>query len=366
MPEGEWRTRFQVERPDGTPVPGEQTPSARARERAPAGAGHARLHVGGRAAHDAVGHGNAAAGRRGGAARGLHALLGARPGVKATVRGCRGSLAAPGPDTVGYGGNTACLALVLADDTPLILDAGTGIRLLGLELARAFPRPIHILLTHLHLDHLEGLGLFAPIWMPTEGAAHLGAAVAGRQPGRADRPLLLAAALSGAALGGAGGVVCHDLPAEEFRLGSATVLAQPVTHRGPTVGVRVDDADRSLAYIPDHEPYLGLEPEEAEPGWLSGYAPPPRSARSSTTPSTRKPSTASGAASGTRASRTRSLFRAVNASQPHPLPPRPAALGRRARRAGHAGERAWADTRRPPQLARDGMQLDLDAPPSYW
>jgi ribonuclease BN (tRNA processing enzyme) len=190
--------------------------------------------------------------------------------VKATVRGCRGSLAAPGTGTVGYGGNTACLALVLADDTPLILDAGTGIRLLGLELARAFPRLIHILLTHLHLDHLEGLGLFAPIWMPgrsctSGGRRRRSPAWPSGSPATSRRRSFRCSSRR-----------CRrsrlpDLPAEEFRIGSATVLAQPVTHRGPTVGVRVDDADRSVAY-PRPRALLGLEPEEAEPGWLSGYA----------------------------------------------------------------------------------------------
>ena len=68
----------------------------------------------------------------------------------------------------------------------------------------------------------------------------------------------------------------------------------------------MDDADRSLAYIPDHEPYLGLEPEEAEPGWLSGYA---LAAEVDTLVHDAQYSEAEyrrGAASGTRASRTRS------------------------------------------------------------
>jgi glyoxylase-like metal-dependent hydrolase (beta-lactamase superfamily II) len=75
--------------------------------------------------------------------------------MKATVWGCRGSLAAPGAETVRYGGNTSCVHVQLDDGTPVVLDAGTGIRLLGLELARLPRRPIHLCLTHLHLDHLS-------------------------------------------------------------------------------------------------------------------------------------------------------------------------------------------------------------------
>ena len=85
--------------------------------------------------------------------------------MKATVWGCRGSLAAPGPDTIAIGGNTSCLEIRLADDSLLVLDAGTGIRALGLALDGRHQRPLHILLTHLHLDHIEGLGFFAPLWI---------------------------------------------------------------------------------------------------------------------------------------------------------------------------------------------------------
>ena len=71
--------------------------------------------------------------------------------------GCRGSLPTPGPSTVRYGGNTSCLEVELDDGSTLVLDAGTGICPLGAELARRKQRRIRLLLTHLHLDHVEGL-----------------------------------------------------------------------------------------------------------------------------------------------------------------------------------------------------------------
>ena len=67
--------------------------------------------------------------------------------MKAIVWGCRGSLATPGPDTIASGGNTSCLEVRLADDSLLVLDAGTGIRALGLTLGRSHQRSLHILLT---------------------------------------------------------------------------------------------------------------------------------------------------------------------------------------------------------------------------
>ena len=80
--------------------------------------------------------------------------------MRARVWGCRGSLAAPGPDTVRYGGNTSCVQVELESGHQLVLDAGTGMRPLGVAMNRTDGREIHILLTHLHLDHLQGLGFF--------------------------------------------------------------------------------------------------------------------------------------------------------------------------------------------------------------
>ena len=84
--------------------------------------------------------------------------------VRVRVWGCRGSIASPGPDTVRHGGNTSCVEVRSDDDQVLILDAGTGARPLGVKLMEERPSRIDLLLTHLHVDHVEGLGAFAPIW----------------------------------------------------------------------------------------------------------------------------------------------------------------------------------------------------------
>jgi len=80
-----------------------------------------------------------------------------------------------------YGGNTSCVELGLSDGSTLIIDAGTGIRSLGVGIANDLPK-INILLTHLHLDHIQGLMFFAPcfrsesqitIWGPSSPEASL-------------------------------------------------------------------------------------------------------------------------------------------------------------------------------------------------
>src|SRR5215216_4815496 len=86
--------------------------------------------------------------------------------MRVVIWGCRGSVATPGPDTVRCGGNTSCIEVSLDDGSVFVLDAGTGIRELGAELAERKLRRIHLLLTHLHLDHLEGLRFFEPLFDP--------------------------------------------------------------------------------------------------------------------------------------------------------------------------------------------------------
>jgi phosphoribosyl 1,2-cyclic phosphodiesterase len=86
-------------------------------------------------------------------------------GLKATFWGVRGSVPTPAPQYLGHGGNTPCVELSSSSEVTLVFDAGTGIRNLGLSLARqGGPRQIHLFLTHFHWDHLHGLPYFAPLF----------------------------------------------------------------------------------------------------------------------------------------------------------------------------------------------------------
>lgn len=192
--------------------------------------------------------------------------------MRAAVWGCRGSLATPGPETVRYGGNTSCVEVRLRDGTLIVLDAGTGIRPLGVKLHADRPETIHLLLTHLHLDHLEGLGFFTPcwssrtdlhIWGPPSPVRNLEERIA-----RYLSPPLFPVRLSEIPAR----MTFHDVPDEEWEIGRARVLAQPVSHPGPTVGYRLSEGGRSLAYIPDHEPAFGVDLATVPPEWMSGYA----------------------------------------------------------------------------------------------
>lgn len=185
--------------------------------------------------------------------------------------GSRGSLATPGPDTVRYGGNTSCVEVRPEDGSIVILDSGTGIRALGASMDGSAPPRIDILLSHLHLDHLEGLGFFAPLWDP-QAELHIWGPPS---PTRSlsDRisqylsPPLFPVRLAEVPAR----IELHDAPAEPWMLGSARVIARPIIHRGPTVGYRIEDADRSLAYLTDHEPALAGDLGSADPEWVSGF-----------------------------------------------------------------------------------------------
>lgn len=61
------------------------------------------------------------------------------------------------------------------------------------------------------------------------------------------------------------------MPDGEWRIGSATVTAEPISHPGPTVGLRIQEDGRTLAYMPDHEPALGVDLRSATPDWISGH-----------------------------------------------------------------------------------------------
>ena len=191
--------------------------------------------------------------------------------MKITVWGCRGSLAAPGPSTVRYGGNTSCVSITLDDGTTVVLDAGSGIRELGRALGNRPAAPVHILLTHLHLDHLQGLAFFAPLWAAGV-ELHVWGPPSATQSLEERVAMYLSPPLFPIHLSDVPArLVFHDVPEGSFTIGDASIDAAAVSHQGPTVGYRVTCGGRSFAYLPDHEPSIGLDVTSLDVSWLSGF-----------------------------------------------------------------------------------------------
>jgi phosphoribosyl 1,2-cyclic phosphodiesterase len=187
------------------------------------------------------------------------------------VWGCRGSVAAPGADTVKYGGNTSCVSVTLASGHVLVLDAGTGMRPLGVLMRESPPDEVHILLTHLHLDHLQGLGFFRPLFMPGL-EIHLWGPTSPVQSLAERIAMYLSPPLFPVHLDDVPAhLTFHDAPETAVTIGSATVRAAKVLHQGPTVGYRIEENGHSFVYLPDHEPSLGGPLQGLDTEWMSGH-----------------------------------------------------------------------------------------------
>jgi phosphoribosyl 1,2-cyclic phosphodiesterase len=190
--------------------------------------------------------------------------------VKVTFWGTRGSLASPGTDTARYGGNTSCVSVQGKEGTVLVLDAGTGIRTLGQNLPASLDQ-VHILLTHLHMDHIQGLPFFAPlrrpgvdvhIWGPASTTLGLHA----RLQKYLSPPLFPVSVRELAAT-----FQFHELPDHIMDIGEFQIQAQLIIHPNPTIGYRIQSANLAVTYLPDHEPALAGRTFPHDKCWTSGY-----------------------------------------------------------------------------------------------
>ena len=187
--------------------------------------------------------------------------------MRVTVWGSRGSIASAGPETVRYGGNTACVS-VESDDAICILDAGSGLRRAGLDFA-GDARPIHLLLTHLHMDHIQGLGFFRPLFEPGR-TIHVWGPPSTTQDLRTRLTRYLSPPLFPVRIRDFGAhVTLHDAPLAPWLADGLEISAAAVIHPGPTLGYRITSGGRSIAYLPDHEPALGGS--IGRPAWTSGH-----------------------------------------------------------------------------------------------
>jgi phosphoribosyl 1,2-cyclic phosphodiesterase len=190
--------------------------------------------------------------------------------VKVTLWGTRGSLATPGPETLQFGGNTSCVSIQGSEDTIIVLDGGTGIRKLGQHLPDSIKR-VFILLTHLHMDHVQGLPFFAPlrregvevhIWGPASTTMGLRARLL-RYLSPALFPISVREILSD--------LHFHVLPSGTIGIHEFEVTAQLIIHPNPTVGYCIRDQGHAVTYLPDHEPALGAKSFPIGEDWTSGY-----------------------------------------------------------------------------------------------
>jgi phosphoribosyl 1,2-cyclic phosphodiesterase len=169
-----------------------------------------------------------------------------------------------------YGGNTASVLVVGDDGEHVVLDAGTGIRPLGATIPVDVTR-VDLLITHLHMDHLQGIGFFAPIYRPG-----LEVHIWGPPSTKLSLHQRLTRYLSPPLFP----VRLRDLPCRlelhdtrpYFRVGNLRVRSELICHPGATVGYRITNpTGGTLAYLPDHEPALGVDPFPGSPAWTSGF-----------------------------------------------------------------------------------------------
>ena len=168
--------------------------------------------------------------------------------------GVRGSTPVPGPTTVRYGGNTTCVE-VRCGDTLLIIDAGSGIRELGKALIDSeHPVDCHLLMSHVHWDHIQGFPFFSPAFLPTTSLTIWSQA----ECGRPVRDVLNRQMSEPMFPIGMDKMVCsmqfHEFHlGEELKIGDVTVRTAPLNHPGGATAYRIDYGGKSYVHASDHE-----------------------------------------------------------------------------------------------------------------
>lgn len=171
-------------------------------------------------------------------------------------RGVRGTVACPGSDYVRYGGNTSCIEVRCAGHL-FILDAGTGLRLLGMELNEAGSVDTDILLTHTHIDHIAGMPFFVPLFKPGNRLRiHAGHLWDNDVRLRDVFLRLIEAPIFPVPLEAVGA----EISFEEFRAGDRLALREgvvirtaPLNHPNGATGYRIEWDGKSVCYVTDTE-----------------------------------------------------------------------------------------------------------------
>jgi phosphoribosyl 1,2-cyclic phosphodiesterase len=186
--------------------------------------------------------------------------------MKVKFWGVRGSIPSPGPAKVKYGGNTTCIEVVTDTEDLIILDGGSGIRELGLQLAKNLPVSCSIFLSHTHWDHIQGLPFFTPFFIPGNTVDIYGTFDPVYQK---DLETILTGQMEYCYFP----VRSNELKAQinytdlregqAIEVGSAVVTPILMNHPVLTYGYRIDSGGKRIFFTGDHEPPLNIyEPGE--------------------------------------------------------------------------------------------------------
>ena len=173
--------------------------------------------------------------------------------MKVTVWGARGSVPTPGAEYDRYGGDTTCLSLETEDGTMVILDAGTGLRRLGVGLVRQTPRRLAFLLSHAHWDHVIGFPFFKPLYrkgfqLDFYGCMHAQESVRGMLEQTMQAPFFpVDLSRVGATL------TFHEQCGDRCHIDGLTVRRFPLSHPNGGCGFRIEHDGRSVVFFPDNE-----------------------------------------------------------------------------------------------------------------
>jgi phosphoribosyl 1,2-cyclic phosphodiesterase len=181
--------------------------------------------------------------------------------MKVRFWGVRGSIPVPGPTTVRYGGNTSCLEVTGADGECIMLEAGSGLRVAGMDmLGRGGIPHIHLFISHTHWDHIQGFPFFVPAYIPgtqidVKGPVHF----------VQDRPLKEAFdvqmrydffPISTQQLGAE---ISYEAIAETaLEIGGVKIRSQFTNHPIRSCGYRLTENGKTIVYTGDHEPYYNM------------------------------------------------------------------------------------------------------------
>ena len=168
--------------------------------------------------------------------------------------GVRGSIPTPEVENLGYGGNTTCIE-VRTPGNVLVIDAGSGIRNLGMSLQREFagkPCSLHLLLTHFHMDHIQGLPFFSPLFSPSSEIAFHASRTPEEIRANLEVPLSKPYFPGSLDLLAARKTYVGE-SSDSFRQGGLTVRSFPLNHPQGASGYRFEANGAVIVHASDHE-----------------------------------------------------------------------------------------------------------------